>query len=128
GAPAVVKYTNRESMNSTNNEFNRLAPFSRGWNRRVPTWLTFIAGNPERAGVPIAGWKYMPTRKPTAPAGKAPESLGSIDGPVRQQHQINEIIGDTQQLLAESPYVRQQFMKKLADCKAVEEYSKVVEE
>src|SRR6266850_7777434 len=92
GAPAVVKYTNRESMNSTNNEFNRLAPFSRGWNRRVPTWLTFIAGNPERAGVPISGWRYMPSHKPIAPAGKAPESLCSIDGPARQEHQIDEII------------------------------------
>jgi dienelactone hydrolase len=46
----------------------------------------------------------------------------------RQQRQIDEIIRDTQQLLAESPYVRQQFMKKLYDCKTVEEYEKVAEE
>src|SRR5439155_2403629 len=46
----------------------------------------------------------------------------------RQQRQIDEIIRDTQQLLAESPYVRQQFMKKLTDCKTVEEYEKVAEE
>jgi dienelactone hydrolase len=51
-----------------------------------------------------------------------------ISRPVRQQHQIDEIIRDTQQLLAESPYVRQQFMKKLTDCKTADEYSKVVEE
>jgi cephalosporin-C deacetylase-like acetyl esterase len=46
----------------------------------------------------------------------------------RQQRQIDEIIRDTQYLLAESPYVRQQFMKKLYDCKTVEEYEKVAEE
>jgi dienelactone hydrolase len=46
----------------------------------------------------------------------------------REQRQISEIIRDTQQLLAESPYVRQQFMKKLYDTKTVEEYEKVAEE
>ena len=46
----------------------------------------------------------------------------------RQQRQIDEIIRDTQHLLAESPYVRQKFMKKLNDCKTVGEYEKVVEE
>jgi dienelactone hydrolase len=46
----------------------------------------------------------------------------------RQQRQIDEIIRDTQYLLAESPSVRQQFMKKLADTKTVEEYEKVAEE
>lgn len=46
----------------------------------------------------------------------------------RQQRQIDEIIRDTQYLLAESPYDRQQFMKKLSDTKTVEEYEKVAEE
>ncbi len=46
----------------------------------------------------------------------------------RQQRQIDEIIRDTQYLLAESPYVRQRFMKKLNDTKTVEEYEKVAEE
>jgi hypothetical protein len=46
----------------------------------------------------------------------------------RQQRQIDEIIRDTQQLLAESPYVRQKFLKKLTDCKTVEEYELVAEE
>jgi dienelactone hydrolase len=46
----------------------------------------------------------------------------------RQQRQIDEIIRDTQYLLAESPYTRQKFMKKLYDCKTVAEYEKVAEE
>jgi dienelactone hydrolase len=54
--------------------------------------------------------------------------LASADAPARQQRQIDEIIRDTQYLLAESPYVRQQFMKKLYDTKTVEEYEKVAEE
>ena len=47
---------------------------------------------------------------------------------VRDEQKQHEIIRDTQYLLAESPYVRQQFMKKLYDCKTVEEYEKVAEE
>ncbi|MDX1948785.1 MAG: hypothetical protein SFU86_25580 [Pirellulaceae bacterium] len=50
------------------------------------------------------------------------------DARIRQQRQLNEIVLDTQLLLAESPYVRQQFLKKLTDCQGVEAYSKVVEE
>jgi hypothetical protein len=46
----------------------------------------------------------------------------------RQGRQLHELIRDTQQLLTESPYVRQQFMKKLYDCKTVEEYERVAEE
>jgi len=46
----------------------------------------------------------------------------------RQQRQIDEILRDTQHLLAESPYVRQKFMKKLTDCKTAEEYEKIAEE
>jgi dienelactone hydrolase len=60
---------------------------------------------------------------------KLPDVVGKIgDSSARQQRQLAEIQLDTQLLLAESPYVRQQFMKKLADCKGVEAYSKVVEE
>src|SRR5215467_6679386 len=54
--------------------------------------------------------------------------ISKIDDAARQQRQIDEIIRDTQYLLAESPYVRQQFMKKLAGTKAVEEYERVAEE
>jgi dienelactone hydrolase len=57
-----------------------------------------------------------------------PEKLGEMDVTIRQQRQVDEIIRDTQYLLAESPYVRQQFMKKLNDTKTVEEYEKVAEE
>jgi dienelactone hydrolase len=57
-----------------------------------------------------------------------PEKLGEVDVKARQQRQIDEIIRDTQYLLAESPYVRQQFMKTLYDAKTVEEYEKVAEE
>jgi len=58
-----------------------------------------------------------------------PKTFGDkIDAVARQQRQIAEIDRDTQQLLAESPYVRQKFMQKLTDCKNAEEYSKAVEE
>src|SRR4030095_6702693 len=51
-----------------------------------------------------------------------------VDPATRQQCQIDEILRDTQHLLAESPYVRQKCLKKLTDCKTVEEYEKVAEE
>jgi hypothetical protein len=53
---------------------------------------------------------------------------GGTDVAARQQRQLAEIDRDTQQLLAESPYVRQKFMQKLYDCKTVEEYENVAEE
>jgi len=55
-------------------------------------------------------------------------ALQRMDNDGRQQHQIDEIIRDTQQVLAESPYVRQKFMQKLYDCKTVAEYEKTAEE
>ena len=48
---------------------------------------------------------------PSAPAHH--QRSRQSDHSARQQRQIDEIIRDTQYLLAESPYVRQQFMKKL---------------
>ena len=60
--------------------------------------------------------------------GLSPKLVAKLDSSARQQRQIDEIIRDTQYLPAESPYVRQQFMKKLYDAKSVEEYEKVAEE
>ncbi len=58
-----------------------------------------------------------------------PEAIGEqCDVKARQLRQLAEIDRDTQQLLAESPYVREKFMAKLTACKNVEEYSKAVEE
>ena len=51
-----------------------------------------------------------------------------VDPAGRQQRQFDEINRDTQHLLAESPYVRAAFMKKLYDSKNVEEYNTKVEE
>jgi len=60
---------------------------------------------------------------------RPPRHVANVSDPTaRQQRQIDEILRDTQYLLAESPYVRQQFMKKLTDCKTVDEYAKVAEE
>jgi dienelactone hydrolase len=53
---------------------------------------------------------------------------GVPDSAARQQRQLAEIDRDTQHLLAESPYVREKFMAKLAATKSVEEYEKVAAE
>ncbi len=55
-------------------------------------------------------------------------TVASLHVGARQQRQIDEIIRDTQHLLADSPYVRQKFMQKLYDCKTVAEYEKTAEE
>jgi dienelactone hydrolase len=46
----------------------------------------------------------------------------------RENRQLAEIDRDTQLLLAESPYVREKFMAKLAATKSVEEYERVAAE
>jgi dienelactone hydrolase len=86
---------------------------------------TFFDDNVLKRGLQYAGFSG-----PFTPySEKAPEAIGlKVDPQVRQQRQLAEIDRDTQQLLAESPYVRQKFMQKLYDCKTVEEYEKVAEE
>jgi dienelactone hydrolase len=50
------------------------------------------------------------------------------DPAARHARQMHEIERDTQWLLRESSFVRDEFMKKLYDCKDLDEYNKVVEE
>ena len=123
GAPAILASPALEGLN---NEFNRLAPLSRAWRGR-PTWLTFAAGKQDGQGN-VSSWKFLAPRKPVEAAGPIPQSTAAFDTAVRQQRQINELIRDTLQLLAESPYARQKYMQKLYDCKTVEEYEKAAEE
>lgn len=85
-----------------------LARSNLGWFRRAVTGIDYVFP------------RYVSASGP--PIGKVGDQAE------RQQRQISEIIRDTQHLLAESPYVRQQFMKKLYDCKTVEEYEKVADE
>lgn len=67
--------------------------------------------------------------KPKFAPGKLPDRLITFtEDSLSRKSQTYEIIRDTQYLLAESPYVRQQFLKRLNDTKSVEEYEKVVEE
>ena len=56
-----------------------------------------------------------------------PELRAEVDVAGRHARQMYEIERDTQQLLAESPYARAEFMKKL-DTSSVEAYQKSVEE
>ncbi|MCU0879610.1 MAG: hypothetical protein MUF06_17675, partial [Pirellulaceae bacterium] len=67
--------------------------------------------------------KYEDSKTP------APSKVNAVADPAtRQQRQLAEIDRDTQLLLAESPYVREKFMAKLAATKSVEEYEKVAAE
>jgi dienelactone hydrolase len=123
GAPAKL---DSPTPADWNREFARLAPLSKKWQGR-PTWLTFAAGYQSGPGR-VGAWKYLAPMKPVAEAGSLPSANAAVDRSARQQRQMGEIIHDTQQLLAESPYVRQKFMQKLYDCKTVEEYEKTAEE
>ena len=128
GAPAAVEIMLREIQAEFNEEYQRLVPLRKPWTSPKPM-LAFIIGNPENLETRIASWSYLLPRKPGGPAKtQAVESLGRSDSDARQHRLSQELIHDTQLLLAESPYVRQQFMKKLTDCKGVEEYSKAAEE
>ena len=59
--------------------------------------------------------------------GPEPDVLGSVDSPSRHARQMHEIECDTQWLLRESPFVRDEFMAKLY-AKDLDEYNKLVEE
>src|SRR5439155_6585324 len=88
-----------------------------------PTTLTLLLE-------PLAGAKL-------ASDGKPPRHLRKdFDPEERQKRQIHEIDRHSQQLLEESPYVRHEFLKKLADLSnlagnkpvPLEQYQKTVEE
>jgi dienelactone hydrolase len=128
GAPAEVTDDFPDVQDGVNKEGMRLAALRKpGANKSG--MLAFVAQNPERLGVRMGSWRYVLPRKEGGPEKpQAVERLVDTNASRRQQRQIDEIIRDTQHVLAESPYVRQKFMKKLADCKTVEEYERVVEE
>lgn len=68
----------------------------------------------------------VPGMKP-APSGPAPQLEGAlVDAAERQQRTVYELDRHNQQLLVESPYVRQEFMKQL-DTSSVEKYQESVE-
>jgi hypothetical protein len=56
------------------------------------------------------------------------ELLASVNGGARHARQMHEIERDTQWLLRESPFVRDEFMAKLYAAKDLDEYNKLVEE
>ncbi|HEX5104160.1 MAG TPA: dienelactone hydrolase family protein, partial [Pirellulaceae bacterium] len=127
GAPAILKRPESESIES---ELSRRQMLATG------VYPSFVAVVLKRGGEPppfalsnatIRGFFGDLLPKVTfAESGKLPEQLGTA--PMREQRQQHEIEEDTQELLRESPFVREQFMKKLYDCPSLEEYSKVVEE
>jgi dienelactone hydrolase len=67
-----------------------------------------------------SGVRLGPLGRPPEPAGRVPDS------DARQKRQMHELDRHTQWLLSESPYVRQEFMKKL-DTSSWEKYQKTVE-
>jgi dienelactone hydrolase len=70
---------------------------------------------------------FLDTTAKVPPGKKLPEHLRKgFDPKPRQQRQLQEIDRHTQRLLAESPYVRKQFMSKL-DTSSLDKYKKTVE-
>src|SRR5262245_4243009 len=129
GAPAELTSSLREINDEVNKEGVRLGAIRKRWPGQAGM-LAFIAARPGQIGLGITtAWRYLITQNRKEVAKTQPiESLVSVDSAARQQRQIDEIVRDTQQLLAESPYVRQAFLKKLYDTKTVEEYEKIAEE
>ena len=123
GAPAVLK----QNANDASQEFQRLAPLSKEW-RGKPTWLTFAAGRPDAIPGTVSGWKLLfPRKKDELVTAHRIEAVAVIDPAARQQRQQHEIEEDTQELLTESPYVRDAFMKQLYDCRTLDDYNREVE-
>ena len=77
----------------------------------------------------------LPPESPTVPNGDSPKAIRELpDATARQQQQLEELDRHNQLLLRESPFVRQEFMKKLdtssldAFQKSVEDYRKLFRE
>lgn len=61
------------------------------------------------------------TPRDELPQAEAPP----VDPAARQERMVQEILADTQYLLAESPYVRQEFLRRLAGAASLEDYERL---
>jgi dienelactone hydrolase len=126
GAPAVLHRPESDALHAETVRVQSLYPK----NIEGPGGLTIAAVGPEKEEPLIGGWVALTSlgiqldKQTKTP----PERLGVVDVAARQQSQQHEIDRDTQYLLRESPFVRDAFMKKLYDCRTLEEYNKAVEE
>lgn len=93
-----------------------------------PSWHLVLSGNGQGPfGTAEALEKFLsPLGASLAQSGPMPVRLAPLDIAARQARQLHELDRHNQQLLVESPYVRQQFMSKL-DFTSLETYQKSVE-
>jgi dienelactone hydrolase len=132
GAPATLTSITDEASQKEFKRLNGLLGRIAGQTDDRPTHATLDAVNGKVSANTLRSFLLSLKGSDTelAEAAKIKSWLRDHDKArqMRGDQQRHELIRDTQQLLAESPYVRQQFMKKLYDTKTVEQYEKVVEE
>lgn len=86
------------------------------------------AGSPGSEAALSTFLASLASKPSLAASGETPKKEGKpIDGAARMQRQIAELIRHNEQLLAESPYVRAEFMKKL-DRSSLEAFERSVED
>jgi len=132
GAPATITSPTNEDVQHEFQRYTRLLGSTRTRDQ-LPTPATIEPTGRERpSAVSLRAFlaRLRGADAPLAEESKLKSWLRDHDKTrrVRDEQQQHEILRDTQHLLAESPYVRQRFLKKLTDCKTVEEYEKVAEE
>jgi dienelactone hydrolase len=132
GAPGVLGEVKDETWQSDHKRLIALINEPLRARGLEPKWNHREARRPNGTVIPCQGGLHclMDVLKIKVPFSRiAPAPVGERrDADAREQRMVDEINRDTQQLLAESPYVRQKFMQKLYDCKTVEEYEKTAEE
>ena len=120
GAPATLEALNR---NAREGEWQRFLKIP------APPDSTLGINRIDRPDDEFEEFTYAIGISKLADAKSLPKPTPDLlDVANRQTVQLHEIDCDTQQLLAESPYVREKFMAKLTATKSVEEYEKAVEE
>jgi dienelactone hydrolase len=131
GAPAMLVGPVQQRQSEVRMQLNRLVPTSFlnriSFSHTVRNDGTFV----ECGDLPLQrlmeGLGGVFQRRLLGPERPA-ELLASVNGGARHARQMHEIERDTQWLLRESPFVRDEFMAKLYAAKDLDEYNKLVEE
>ncbi|HZL89374.1 MAG TPA: dienelactone hydrolase family protein, partial [Pirellulaceae bacterium] len=131
GGPASLTAPTSDEVRRENARFRFPDPDSDVERRSFP-----IYSEPLKQGVPsivtAMGHLMLATRQGEVSIQdpkKLPERKSvAVDESIRHARQMHEIERDTQWLLRESPFVRDEFMAKLYAAKDLDEYSKLVED
>ena len=125
GAPSQLT---APSPTRLNEELDRLVSLVKGFEPKDGSRLFPAMGIAESGKLTIGSSYLNVSRTNGKKSLLSVTKIESLDSTARHVRQMHEIERDTQWLLRESPFVRDEFMAKLYAAKDLDEYNKLVEE